>query len=82
MDGTLPIEQNLNFLNLTGRTRGVGAIDTNKSYKGGPVAVGDNNTYTGRAVERFERGQMVYYPEYIPAQAGRKEGISTQTLWA
>ena len=77
-----PIEQNYNFLNLTGRTRGVQA----PMYTPQPIPVGGNGSESGmpsgRAVDRAPKAEMVQYNEYLPAQAGRDAGFSTKFLIA
>lgn len=76
------IESNYNFLNLTGKSRGVGAVGTYQPYVGGGVTGGETETTSARAVDRLPRAQMLAFDENLPAQAGYPAGISTRTLWA
>lgn len=80
--GLNAIENNYNFLNLTGRSRGVGAVGTYQPYQGGVVAGGEIESTPARAVDRLPKGQMLDFQENLSAQAGYKAGISTKTLWA
>lgn len=76
------IEQNYNFLQLTGDTRHVGAIGSPQPYVGGTSTGIGGQDAPARAVERLPKGEMVAFEENIPPQAGRERGISTGTLIA
>ncbi len=76
------IEQNYNFLNLTGGARGVGAVGPHRPYEGGGVTATGAEPAPSRAVDNLPKAQMVAYHENIPAQAGYAAGISEKTLWA
>lgn len=77
-----PIEQNYSFLNLTGKTRGVGGISTYRPYEGGGVTGREAGASYTRAVDNLPKAQMTSYQEYLPAQAGYDAGFSTKTLIA
>ena len=80
--GLLPIESNLNFLQLTGQSRKVGAVGTYQPYQGGGVTGAETETSPARAVDRLPKAQILAFNEYLPEQAGYKAGLSTKTLWA
>lgn len=77
-----PIEQNYNFLNLTGKSRGVGAVSTYQPYDPGVAGTGQSQGVSGRAVDRLPKAEFVNYDENIPSQAGYGAGISHLTMWA
>lgn len=82
MGNLLPIEQNYNFLNLTGRTRGVQAPVYTPQVQPAGGQGSEGGAAVGRAVDRAPKAQMVQYSEYLPAQAGRDAGYSTKFLIA
>ena len=71
-----------NLLNLTGKSRGIGAICTYQPYLGVSVAGGESENIPPRAVDRMPKGQMLHYNEELRAQAGHDAGKSTWSLIA
>ena len=80
--GLSPIENNLNFPQLTGQSRKVGAVHAYQPYEGKGVSGGAIEAAPARAVDRLPKGEMVDYLDHTPAQAGYELGISRKTLWA
>lgn len=78
--GLLPIEQNYNFLGLTGGARRIGGVQQPVTWAaGGGEATPE---FSGRAVDKLPKnGQFVNFTENLAAQAGYDRGISTKTLW-
>ena len=76
-----PIEQNYNFLNLTGKSRGVSGVGYHPYVQptGGEPAGQEGGLPKGRAVDNAPRAEMVNYSEYLPAQAGYR-GYSTKFI--
>ena len=80
--GLAPIEQNYNFLNLTGRTRGVQAPVYTPQVQPVGGQGPESGMPSGRAIDRAPKAEMVQYNEYLPAQAGYERGVSTKFLMA
>lgn len=78
--GLSPIDYN--FLNLTGSTRGIGAIGGQPHVAGTSTGGNSQEPSITRAIDRLPKCEMVSYEEYLPSQAGREAGFSTKTLIA